>query len=233
MMSELKFFWAFLMAIPLILSAQRSSEAGLVIGAANYMGDLAPAPFAANETNFALGGQYRHMFNPTMGVKGSVTFAKLTGADENIPLPVPLPGARRWEMESFLMEAAVQGEWHPMGSSRFNNAGVYERQISPYIGVGFGLAFGNAEVTVPQNDNTRFPEAGNKSAYFVFPLTFGMRFDVTESIIFTGEFSVRVTFSDYLDGVSQNGNPNTDDHYLFAGISILYLIEAEYGSSSR
>ena len=108
---------------------------------------------------------------------------------------------------------------------------MYQRQISPFIGAGLGLAFGDAKVKVPDNDKTRFPEADDKSAFIVFPMTIGIRFDVTEALIVTGEFSVRGTFSDYLDGVSQNGNPNANDHYMFGGISILYLIEADFGPS--
>ncbi len=227
----LKLLLGALLILPAGLYAQRSSEAGGFIGVSNYMGDLAPSPLAANETRLAFGGHYRYMLNPQAGLKGSVTFSKLTGADANIPLPNPYPGVRRWEMETGILEIALQAEWHPLGESRFNNAGVYRRQISPFVALGLGLAFGNAEVRVPANDKARFPEPDYKSAFLVFPMTLGMRFDITESIILTGEFSVRGTLSDYLDGISQNGNPDANDHYLFGGISVLYLIEAEFGPS--
>lgn len=217
--------------LPFMLHGQHASEAGVFIGVSNYMGDLAPSPLAANETQLAFGGQYRYMFNPKTGIKGSVTFSKLSGADANVPLPVPREGVRRWEMETSLLEAALQMEWHPFGVSRFNNAGVYQRQISPFIGGGLGLAFGDAEVKTPANDKTRFPESDHKSAFLVFPMTLGARFDVTESLIITGEFSVRGTFTDYLDGISQNGNPDANDHYMFGGISVLYLIDAGFGPS--
>lgn len=220
-----------LLILPFSALSQRSSEAGLFIGVSNYMGDLAPAPLAANETNLAFGGHYRYMLNPKTGVKGSVSYAKLSGSDANIPLADPRPGVRRWEMETGLLEAALQMEWHPLGSSRFNNAGVYQRQLSPFIGAGLGLAFGDAEVKVPEDDQARFPEADDKSAFIVFPVTLGIRFDLSESLILTGEFSVRGTFTDYLDGISQSGNPDANDHYMFGGVSILYLIEADYGPS--
>ena len=219
--------------LPLWLFAQRSSEAGIFIGVSNYMGDLAPSPLAANETNLAFGGQYRYMFNPKVGLKGSATYGKLTGSDANVPLQNPASNVRRWEMKTGILEAALQAEWHPLGASRYNNAGVYQRQISPYLGAGLGLAFGSADVMVPKNDPTRFPESDAKSAFLVFPLTVGIRFDVTESLILAGEFSVRSTITDYLDGISKNGNPGANDHYMFGGISLLYLIEADFGASHR
>ena len=222
---------AVLLAMPFFLFAQRSSEAGVFIGVSNYMGDLSPSPLAANETRIAFGGHFRRMLNPKAGIKGSATFGKLTGADVNIPITESGASARQWEMSTGILEAALQVEWHPLGGPRFNNAGVYQRQISPFIGAGLVLAFGDAKVKVPDNDKTRFPEADDKSAFIVFPMTIGIRFDVTEALIVTGEFSVRGTFSDYLDGVSQNGNPNANDHYMFGGISILYLIEADFGPS--
>ncbi|MCO6480820.1 MAG: hypothetical protein J5I94_29530 [Phaeodactylibacter sp.] len=221
---------AFLL-FPICLFGQASSEAGVFIGVANYMGDLAPSPLAANETRIAFGGHFRRMLNPKAALKGSVSFGKLTGADANIPMTETRVASRGWEMSTGILEAALQMEWHPLGGPRFNNAGVYQRQISPFIGAGLGLAFGDAKVKVPQNDQTRFPEADDKSAFIVFPMTLGIRFDVTESLIVTGEFSVRGTFTDYLDGVSENGNPGANDHYMFGGISILYLIEADYGPS--
>lgn len=230
-MKKLAILLIIALAMPFDTFAQSSTEAGVFIGVANYMGDLAPTPLAANETRVAFGGQLRRMLNPKTGLKGSVTLGKLTGDDINIPMTESTASGRRWEMSTGILEAALQVEWHPLGGPRFNNAGVYERQISPFLGAGFGLTFTNAKVKVPADDKTRFPEADNKSAIIVFPLTLGIRFDVTESLIVTGEFSVRGTFSDYLDGVSQNGNPDANDHYMFGGISFLYLIEADYGPS--
>jgi hypothetical protein len=210
------------------LLAQRSSEAGAFIGVSNYMGDFAPSPIAANETNLAFGGHYRYFINPQIGLKGSVTFAKISGDYQNIP-----QATLERKMEASLLEIGIQGEWHFLATPRFNNAGLYARQASPFIGVGLAAAFGDSEVIAPNNDKTRFPEADDKSAFIVFPITLGMRFDIAEYLILTGEFGLRATVTDYLDGVSMSGNPDTNDHYFFGGISVLYLIEAEYGPSYR
>ncbi|HKK79099.1 MAG TPA: DUF6089 family protein, partial [Phaeodactylibacter sp.] len=202
---------------------QRSTEAGLFLGVSNYMGDLSPTPIAANETQFAFGGHYRYMLNDKLGLKASVAFAKISGADVNKPVVNPNPNPRRFSMEAGLLEFAIQGEWHPLATPRFDNAGLYTRQCSPYVGFGLGLIFAEAEVQAGNNSKVQFPEPDDASAFIALPMTLGMRFDIGEYLILSGEFGLRVTFSDYLDGVSQNGNPETNDHYFMGGISVLYL----------
>jgi len=208
------------------LEAQRSSEVGGFIGLSNYMGDFAPTPVAANETNLSFGGHYRYFLNPTLALKGSVSFARISGDYANIP-----NATRDLKMETSLLEIGLQGEWHFLATSRFNNAGVYARQASPFIGAGIAAAFGEADILAPNNDKVRYPEADDSSTFIVFPITLGMRFDLTEYLIMTGEFGLRATLTDYLDGVSVTGNPDANDHYFLGGISILYLIDAEYGAS--
>lgn len=218
----------FMLFLGTSMSAQRSSEAGIFIGVANYMGDMAPTPIAANETNLAFGGHYRYMLAPKLGIKGSVSFGKISGDYANKP-----SSTRDLSMETGLLEIALQAEWHFFGTSRFNNAGVYRKQASPFISAGLGATFGESEITAPETDKNNYPEVDDKSAFLVFPITVGMRFDISESFILSGEFGVRGTFTDYLDGISQTGNPDANDHYLFAGFSVTYLIEAEYGPSYR
>lgn len=212
---------------------QRSTEAGLFLGVSNYMGDLSPTPIAASETQFAFGGHYRYMLNAKLGLKASVAFAKISGADVNKPVVNPNPNPRRFSMEAGLLEFAIQGEWHPLATPRFDNAGVYTRQCSPYVGFGFGLTFAEAEVQAGNNSKVQFPEPDDASAFITLPITLGMRFDVGEYLILSAEFGLRATFSDYLDGVSQNGNPEANDHYFMGGVSVLYLIEAEYGARAN
>ena len=136
-------------------------------------------------------------------------------------------------MEAGLLEIALQAEWHFFGTPRFNNAGVYSKQASPFISAGLGATFGESKLTAPETDRNNYPEVDDKSAFLVFPISLGMRFDIAESFILSGEFGIRATLTDHLDGVSLTGNPDANDHYFFAGVAITYLIEAEYGPSYR
>jgi hypothetical protein len=220
--------------IVLPLHAQRSSEAGIFLGASNYMGDLSPKPLAANETNFAFGAQYRYLLNPHFGLKGSVSLGKISGDDFNVPrAPVNGQPPRQWKMEAGIFEVAMQAEWHFLGKPRYNQVGLFVPQASPFISAGLGLALTEAEVIVPAHEKIRFPEPGDKSAFIVFPLSVGLRFDLTEYLLIAGEFGIRATFSDYLDGLSKSLNSQHNDYYLFAGFTFLYLIDAEITRSYR
>lgn len=222
-----------LMILGLTAHAQRSSEAGIFIGACNYMGDLSPNPLAANETNLAFGGHYRYMASPKLGLKGSVSFGKITGSDANISSREPKEGARRWEMEAGLLEVAMQAEWHFLGTSRYDDVGLYARQASPFVSTGLGIAFAEAKIKTPKDDMVRFPEPDDKSAFIVLPVSVGMRLDVSEFVILSGEFGVRATFSDYLDGLSKYASTKHKDYYLFGGVTVLYLIDAEFARAYR
>jgi hypothetical protein len=211
------------------LSAQQSSEVGLFLGGANYMGDLAPWPLAFNETNFAFGGHYRFMFEPRLGIKGSVTLGRLSGNDAN----VPRNRERGWRMEAGIFEAALQAEWHPWGRPRYDNAGIFTPRLSPFISAGLGLALASANVTVPAHEKLRFPEPGDKSAFIVMPVSAGLRYDLSEFLLISGEIGLRSTFSDYLDGLSDYLDSRHKDYYIFGGISILYMIDAEIVPSYR
>jgi len=231
-MKKYSFSLLLLLLTALAAEAQRSSEAGLFLGVSNYMGDLSPSPVAANETQFAFGGQYRHMLEPKFGLKGSVSYAKISGNDANKPITSPDPQLRGFSMEAGMLEFAMQGEYHILGVSRYDDVGIFNRQFSPFIGLGLALTFAEAEVDDGGDEDVRFPESDDTSTFITFPITLGVRFDITESIVLTGEFGLRATLSDYLDGISQNGNPGTNDHYFLGGISINYMIEAEYGPAA-
>jgi hypothetical protein len=213
------------------LSAQQSSEVGLFLGAANYMGDLAPRPMAYNETQFAFGGHYRYMPDPRFGVKGSITLGKISGKDANVSRPGQQE--RGWQMEAGVFEAALQGEWHFLGKPRYDHTGIFTPQLSPFISAGLGLTLSEAKVTVPPREKLRFPEPGDKSSFIVMPVSAGLRYDLSEFLLISGEVGLRATFSDYLDGLSSYLNSRHNDYYIFGGISILYVIEAEMVRSYR
>ncbi len=233
-MKKLASLFVALFLMALCLYGQRSSEAGIFLGVSNYMGDLSPRPLAANETNFAFGGQYRYMFEPRFGLKGSVSLGKISGEDANVPrAPVNGQPPRQWKMEAGVFEVAMQAEWHILGKPRYNQVGLFVPHASPFISAGLGLTLAEAEVSVPLLDKTRFPEPNDQSAFIVFPLSVGLRFDIAEYLLVAGEFGVRATFSDYLDGLSKSLNSTHNDYYLFGGFTFLYLIDAEITRSYR
>ncbi len=216
--------------LPVLLFAQKSKEIGGFIGASQYQGDLAPTPIAVNETKLALGGLYRYMFTSNFGIRGTVTWAQVSGDDRN--RDNYLPGQRSWSMRNNIIELAVHSEWIFFGTSRYNNTGLFARRYSPFVSVGLGAALTNVSLSIPADDKNRRPEPTTGSTFLVVPITAGMRLDVTDDFLVTAEFGTRAAFTDYIDGVSVSGNPQTNDWYFFAGISIVYVLEEIVGSKA-
>lgn len=215
----------------ILLSAQLDTEGGIFLGVANYQGDLAPSPIAASEIRPAVGGIYRYWFTPHLAVRGTVTWAKLSADDRNRSNFTP--GTRDWSMRGSLLELAVHPEWHFFEKARYGSTGLINRQYSPYVSVGLGAAFSNVKLQVPPDDRFKIPEVDAKKTFIVVPISIGMRFDINEDFLISAEFGTRCTFSDYIDGVSINGNPKKDDWYFFTGLSFVYVIEEIVGSKGN
>lgn len=211
----------------LLLYGQLETEGGLFIGAAVYQGDLSPSPFAASEARPTLGGVYRYWFTPHFALRGTATWARISGDDRNrVDFQ---PGTREWSMTNTLLELALHSEWHFFEKDRYSNTGLINRQYSPFISFGLGGTFTNLKLKVPPDDRLKIPEPEAKKTFIVLPISIGMRFDVNEDFLISAEFGTRCTFSDYIDGVSLNGNPKKDDWYFFTGLSFVYVIDEIVG----
>lgn len=204
------------------LNAQSPLEAGFFVGAVVYQGDLSESDiFEINEFNPAFGGLLRYHFNEKWKVRGHAIYGQISGTDKNAKDNGLFD--RGWSYESFLVELTLVGEYHPWGKTRENNAGIFISNWSPYVGLGAGFVNFNPRVKVenPQ-DATLFPEANRSTTALSIPVVVGLRYDLSERYIATLEGGWRVTFNDYLDGVSQNGNPKKKDPFIFVGLSMTY-----------
>jgi Domain of unknown function (DUF6089) len=204
------------------LSAQSPLEAGLFGGIVVYQGDLSESHVEFNELNPAFGGLLRYHFNEKWKVRGHVIYGHITGTDKNAKL---LPKFQRgWSYESFIIELTFVGEYHPWGRAREDNAGLFRKQLSPYVGAGAGFINYNPRVKVENAiDGNLFPELERTTTSVSLPVVAGLRFDFSERFIATLEAGWRVTFNDYLDGVSHNGNSKKNDPFIFTGLSMTYF----------
>lgn len=212
------------------LFAQSGKEAGIFLGVSNYQGELSPSPIAASETNLAVGGVYRLLFADNFAVRTTASWTRLSGSDRN--RPNFYAGDRDWKMTNSLIEMAVHAEWHPLSTARYSSSGLYQRQYSPFLSLGLGAVFSNVNMDVPSDDRYKIPEPKATNTFLVIPITAGIRLDLTEDLLITAEFGSRACFSDYLDGISINGNSKTKDWYFFAGVSFIYVLEEIVGSKA-
>lgn len=205
-----------------LLTAQKSSELGLLAGISAYQGDLSPSPFAASDLGIAAGITYRQFFTPRYAFKIAGAFTQISGSD----MPYAGREDRGLDMEANLMEFSVNAEWHILGSSRFSNVGAFSRQFSPYLSLGMGVARANASVGYA-GSASKIVEENDVSTFFIVPINIGIRFEMTKAITLTLDAGTRPVFSDFLDGVSRMGADHTNDWYSMAGFTFLYTFQAD------
>ncbi len=220
---------------PLSLFAQQKVELGFTGGFANYQGDLVENPIAISETKFSYGGFLRYHLNNKIKLRGNFLRAFIAGSDANAD-ESGLKN-RGWSFESDLLEATLIGEYHPFGKERYGSTGIFERRISPYVGLGFGMANFKPKVSVTNPDDASlFPEANEKTTSLSIPIVFGARTDLFEFFSLGLEVGWRATFNDYLDGVSDNGREDRNDWYLLAGFTASFFfgqVEPDYNFEAK
>ena len=196
------------------LKSQSDNDLGLNFGLITYQGNLAQEPINAGQLNFSAGIQYRNFLSSKIALKAGLNFGKISGSDLDYNI------SRGISMENQLMEVALQAEWHPLGQNSFAESGRFVRNFSPFVGLGLGMVFTNETVTYAVNREFKTEE--DTGSLIVVPIDLGIRFAIAPNFSATLHGGTRATFSDLLDGVSENGNADADDWYLMGGLGLLY-----------
>lgn len=203
------------------------------LGIASYQGDLDALKVNAGfrEIHVSVSAYLRRNINNNFAARFSLLGGKLAGDDANFAEP-------EWRVrrgiyfESPLVEFTAIGEYYPLGMYPKKGKIVRTRRaVSPYILVGIGGAFSNPKVF--WNDDNGNEEidpdralldknAKTKKINIVTPVGLGLRFVLKDHSTFGLEGALRPAYSDYIDGVSQAGNPNENDWYFTAQIGFSY-----------
>ena len=109
-------------------------EAGIVLGAAEYLGDLTYTHVTWSESKFHAGGLYRYYFNPRLNFKGGIFYGSISGADANKEDYANEGAAfsRGLSFESHLLEFTAQLEYNILPFISGNKI----RNWSPYVFAG-------------------------------------------------------------------------------------------------
>ncbi len=213
------------------VSAQRfhrsdcQNEIGTVAGFNFYSGDITQSFAQFSESKLAYGLYFRHTFSSDFSVRLQFSTGSLTGDDKNNPQL----SFRKFRFSTSMKEISTVAEWHIFGKPSFDEIGL--KRFSPYLMAGFGFtrATATAEAygsVAERRANTKspFPEANQKQDFVTTPFGFGVRTYISDRLIFGIEANCRPVYSDQLDGVSINGNPEKNDWYYFYGVTIGYLL---------
>ncbi|MDX1909966.1 MAG: DUF6089 family protein [Saprospiraceae bacterium] len=210
----------------------RYLEAGVLFGAANYSGDVTEKWVAVAETRLGFGAFVRYFLQKKWALRGHVLAGSISGDDhraddDDIRM-------RQIRFSTNLLEISALGEWHPWGKDRFSSIGDYKRFFSPYVSFGAAVTFTDARTEyygLPEDQDrllrAPLPEPGLKKTFIIAPLAIGIRADINEGMALGLEAGVRPVFSDDLDGVRLNGNPDRGDWYYFAGATVSFILGKE------
>lgn len=204
-------------------------EAGFLFGMTNYSGDLAEKNIEISETHLGYGAFARYFYSSRFAFKTQLLAGAISGDDAHAK--DQYVQKRSFRFGADILELSILGEWYPMGLFRFSDVGVHRFFVAPYLYLGLGAGFAGAKVEyygAPQDfdryTKTPLPEFAERQRFILIPVGFGTRARLNETITLGLEAGARPLFSDKLDGVSLNGNPNKKDWYYFGGASVSFAL---------
>jgi outer membrane protein OmpA-like peptidoglycan-associated protein len=227
---------------------EKMAEFGMVLGMSRCNGDIANDGSFAFDHNLSptAGIFFRRTLSPFLAWRGIISVGRLEDGDDFYTTPEWRSG-RHFSYETFTAGANLRLEWDILGKRRYRK-GVdttvysldkhtqyalvnhYRRGISPFVFVGGGALGSQAKV----NFNYDTEELGglapavaldqDKSAGFqINPSVLagaGLHFDLGPRFVLGAEISTQLPFNDYLDGISEAGNPEKPDWMWFGGITL-------------
>ena len=135
---------------------------------------------------------------------------------------------RGYSFTTSLVELSAVGEWEPFGMNRYRSGVKGTASLSPYFFGGLGLGYVNAKPDFGNDNQEKALQdlnAGNSKIQIILPVGLGLKANINKLWLAGLELGMRYPFTDYLDGVSEAGNPNKNDWYLFGGASLMYRIK--------
>ena len=241
-----------------VTSEAQEVEVGVWMGMANYFGDLNPV-FSFKEVRWAGGAFYRYNLNPRMAVRASVNYGRIKASDSKID-KVPYPQVRNLSFESDILEVGATYE-----INFFKYEPQNDKMFTPYLFMGVSLFYYNSFTTFDGNkvylqqlgtegQNTILGEDNTYARYsMAIPFGGGVKYAFNRNWALNVEVSSRVTFTDYIDDVSnsyvepealgsyaaeiadqsadglepgkQRGTAKDTDRFNFYGVALTYTIQ--------
>ncbi len=205
-----RFILSLALLLPLLTQAQSHHEIGLMVGVANYYGDLQDKVFDAN-TNRPMGGiQYKYFMNPHLGLRFGVNYTWLTAADSLSGSFVRQNRNLRFESKLFEVNGGIELNLLPIEADLM--------KVTPYVFAGIAIFHFNPYTDGPTGEKVYLRPLGtegqeipiypDRKQYGLvnvsFPIGGGMKFFVGKTLMITTEVGFRYTNTDYLDDVSRS-----------------------------
>jgi hypothetical protein len=212
------FILLFFLISSTLLKAQ-INEFGVFLGGSNYIGDVGPTTYIA-PNDLAIGFIYKWNRSTRHSYRFSYTYGKISSND--LDSDVPDRNLRGLNFENTIHEFSAGLEFdffefdlHKLGS-----------QFTPYVYTGLSY-FSYKELFFIDNE----VEEDYTDGALAIPMTLGIKAKLNRRFILSLEAGARYTFTDNLDGSNpknenlqslQFGNINSNDWYVFTGITLTY-----------
>lgn len=205
-------------------------EVGFFLGNSNFIGDVGKTKYIA--PNKPAGGlMLKWNRGPRHSYRASILFTELEGKDKYSDDPRRLE--RNYGFKNSLLEFSAGMEFTFLDFNLHSS----NPQMTPYLYTGISAArhknfYFDPTQPIPPNNDPIMPISENTQSWALgIPMVVGFKTTAGPGLVLAAEIGVRYTFSDKLDGSvpdSKNlqsysfGNLNSNDWYVFSGITVTY-----------
>lgn len=198
-------------------------EAGPYIGGSNFIGDVGSTNYIS-PNNIAFGGVLKWNRSKRHAWRMSIVYTDLTANDADSDDTRRM--RRGYSFNNGLLEGSIGMEFN------FWEWNIYARKqpITPYLYT--GLAGFSTNNLYFDGEDKRMQKKGQKLGLAI-PMVMGAKGRLGQNLVLAVEIGARMTFHDNLDGSAPTefsggsqytsfGNKNTNDWYMFTGITLTY-----------
>lgn len=206
-------------------------EAGINLGTLLYQGDLIESPFGSFKFARPMASVWlAKPFNPYFSWRANLTFGSMH-ADESRFASPSWKQERNFSFSTPVTEVTGMVQFNPYG----DNGKESYHTLTPYVMIGAGVSFFNIHRDWSRVDPASTVKANIQDGLTrdslqalprvlpVVPLGAGVRWMVSPRIAVNAEATMRVAFTDYLDGFSYSANPNRTDAYYGISLGVSFL----------
>ena len=201
-------------------------EVGLFVGGSNVIADIGSNKYI-RPNDIAIGGIYKWNRSPRQSYRFSATYANIKGDDAN-------SNDQRRQIRGYSFQSKIK-ELTAGIEFTFWEFDLHDQHHSfvkttPYLHT--GLSFFSYDALY-RNGNNSVMEKYATHTSFAIPMTVGIKSSISRQFVLAIEVGARYSLTDNLDGSNPQkskaefdslkfGNINSEDWYVFTGITLTY-----------
>jgi hypothetical protein len=202
-------------------------EAGITLGTSAYNGDLdvnARNVWSSLRIGGGLVGKYR--LTNSLVLRGHLILASLTADEKNHPTAWRQERGFAFKTQTTELAFVLEKDfWHIGKATAFAFGGLGGTYFKP------ATDYNEPNPRFIKDDINPDANASYSRVTPTLPLGLGLRFPLPFDLNLSLEAGYRKVFTDYLDGISQLGNPDKKDAYFFGGATLTKSFGKRTGAS--